>query len=175
MSRVSRKPISLPQGVECVIDGSEIVVKGPKGIIKHVLDDGVEVKIESNGVFFRALDEIHQAKAGTLKAIVRSMAEGVSVGFVRKLLLVGVGYKAQVKGGILNLALGYSHPINYSIPEGISIETPTQTEILVKGINKYLVGQVAANIRAYRSPEPYKGKGVRYDGEMIVLKEGKKK
>ncbi len=176
MSRVPRKPVSLPQGIECIINDGEIIVKGPKGTLKHILnDDAVEVKVEPTGVFFKATNDIYQAQAGTVKAIVKSMIEGVNIGFVRKLQLVGVGYKAQVQNKVLNLVLGYSHPINYVIPEGISIETPTQTEILIKGIDKYLVGQVAANIRAYRLPEPYKGKGVRYEDEVIILKEGKKK
>ena len=177
MSRVAKKPIVIPTGVEINIDNLKITVKGPKGTMQIDSLDMVNVKKENDQVIFVTNEEIENADmiAGTTRALVGNMIIGVTKGFERKLLLVGVGFKAQVQGKVLNLALGFSHPIKFFIPVGITIEAPTQTEILVKGIDKYLVGQVAAKIRAFRPPEPYKGKGVRYDGEIIVKKEGKKK
>jgi large subunit ribosomal protein L6 len=169
-------PIPLPSGVEVKIAGQSVSVKGAKGTMDHVVHDLVSVALE-DGVLNVSANNASQASnalSGTTRALLNNMVTGVSAGFTRKLEIVGVGYRAQVQGQKLNLSLGYSHPVEYAIPEGITIETPTQTEILVKGVDKQQVGQVAANIRAYRRPEPYKGKGVRYGGEVIVKKEAKK-
>jgi large subunit ribosomal protein L6 len=169
-------PIPLPSGVEVKISGQTVSVKGAKGVMEHVVHDLVSVALE-DGVLNIAANNTSQASnalSGTTRALLNNMVTGVSAGFTRKLEIVGVGYRAQVQGQKLNLSLGYSHPVEYAIPEGITIETPSQTEILVKGVDKQQVGQVAANIRAYRRPEPYKGKGVRYGGEVIVKKEAKK-
>ena len=151
MSRVAKAPVSLPQGVTATISGQQVTIKGAKGSLNLPLKGGVTVEQGDN------------------------MVEGVSKGFERKLELQGVGYRAQAQGKVLNLTLGFSHPVNFAVPDGITIETPTQTEILIKGIDRQVVGETAAKIRAYRPPEPYKGKGVRYAGEKIELKEGKKK
>lgn len=177
MSRVAKKPIELPKGVEVKIDGQNISVKGPKGLMEFSVHNDVEGQINDNVVTFQAKNELQAAVAlaGTTRAVVNNMVVGVSEGFERKLELVGVGYRAQAQGQTLNLTLGFSHPVAFESPEGITIETPSQTEILIKGIDRQLVGQVAANIRAYRPPEPYKGKGVRYSGEHVVRKEAKKK
>lgn len=177
MSRVAKKPIELPKGVEVKIDGQNISVKGPKGALDFAVHADVEGEIADNVVTFKArqTQQSAVALAGTTRAVVSNMVVGVSEGFERKLELVGVGYRAQAQGKVLNLTLGFSHPVAFEVPDGITIETPTQTEILVKGIDRQLVGQVAANIRAYRPPEPYKGKGVRYSGEHVVRKEAKKK
>jgi len=169
-------PIPLPSGVEVTIAGQSVSVKGAKGTMDHVVHDLVSVALE-DGVLNVSANNASQASnalSGTTRALLNNMVTGVSAGFTRKLEIVGVGYRAQVQGQKLNLSLGYSHPVEYAIPDGITIETPTQTEILVKGVDKQQVGQVAANIRAYRRPEPYKGKGVRYGGEVIVKKEAKK-
>ena len=169
-------PIPLPSGVEVTITGQSVSVKGAKGAMDHVVHDLVSVALE-DGVLNVSANNASQASnalSGTTRALLNNMVTGVSAGFTRKLEIVGVGYRAQVQGQKLNLSLGYSHPVEYAIPEGISIECPSQTEILVKGVDKQQVGQVAANIRAYRPPEPYKGKGVRYGGEVIVKKEAKK-
>ncbi|KRE98618.1 50S ribosomal protein L6 [Frateuria sp. Soil773] len=174
MSRVAKKPISLPKGVELKSDASGISVKGPKGTLSVHALPGVSVAID-NGVATIALAEGADDKfGGTARALLANMVKGVSDGYERKLELVGVGYRASMAGKALNLSLGFSHPVVFNAPEGISIETPSQTEILVKGSDKQLVGEVAAKIRGYRPPEPYKGKGVRYSGEKITLKEAKK-
>ncbi len=177
MSRVAKNPVTIPAGVEVNIAAGEIVVKGPKGSLAQPIVSDVTVKIEDGNVVFAANgnSKFARAMSGTLRALVNNMVNGVSKGFERKLTLVGVGYRAQAQGEVLNLSLGFSHPVVHSIPKGITCETPTQTEILLKGADKQLIGQVAAEIRAYRSPEPYKGKGVRYADEVVVIKETKKK
>jgi large subunit ribosomal protein L6 len=178
MSRVSKKPIVLPTGVEASVSGCEIKIKGPKGSAQlHFEEKTLDIKKEKNDIMFIPKKEIENADAiaGTTKALVKNMIDGVTKGFESKLVLIGVGFKAQTQGKFLNLSLGFSHPIKFSVPAGIVIDTPSQTEITVKGIDKYLVGQVAAKIRSFRPPEPYKGKGVRYEGEVVVQKEGKKK
>jgi large subunit ribosomal protein L6 len=174
MSRVAKKPIALPKGVEFSIGEQQIQVKGPKGTLHGPRPDGVEVNIQDNEVQLSVRSDQDWAMAGTLRALLNNMVVGVSEGYQRKLELVGVGYRASMQGRDLNLTLGFSHPVLFQTPEGITIETPTQTEILVKGADKQAVGQVAAKIRGYRPPEPYKGKGVRYSGEKIVMKEAKK-
>ena len=177
MSRVAKAPVTLPNGVEVTIKGQHIEVKGAKGTLSTTLHDLVVIKNE-NGVLSLGPRESTQTgwmQAGTARAVINNLVTGVSAGFERKLQLVGVGYKAQAKGKVLSLSLGFSHPVDYVIPDGIKIETPTQTEILIRGIDKQKVGQIAAEIRAYRKPEPYKGKGVRYSDEVILLKETKKK
>ena len=178
MSRVAKKPVSIPSGVEVKIDGQLLTVKGSKGQMQHNLHNLVEVaQNDASEVVVGVREESRDAwiMAGTTRALVDNFVTGVSEGFEKKLQLIGVGYRAQAKGKVLNLTLGFSHPVNHDIPEGISIETPSQTEILVKGVDKQKVGQVAAEIRAYRPPEPYKGKGVRYADEHVVRKEAKKK
>lgn len=177
MSRVAKKPITVPAKVEVKIAGQVVSAKGPKGQEKVELHDLVSVQLEDKNLQVSANDESKLANAlsGTSRALLANLIHGVEHGFERKLLLVGVGYRAQTQGHVLNLTLGYSHPVKFDIPAGITIETPTQTEILVKGVNKNLVGQVAANIRQFREPEPYKGKGIRYSDEVIILKETKKK
>ena len=177
MSRVAKKAVELPSGVEIKIDGQEITVKGSKGSMQHDVHNSVEVKQDDNMLRFAPKDDsaISIALAGTTRALVNNMVTGVSQGFEKRLHLVGVGYRAQAQGQKLNLTLGFSHPVDYPVPEGINIETPSQTEVVVKGVDKQRVGQVAAEIRAYRPPEPYKGKGVKYADEVIVRKEAKKK
>ncbi len=179
MSRVARKPITLPSGVEVNLNGQLITVKGSKGSAQHQIHFAVELSKEGNVIKLSPRQEsalrTADAIAGTTRAVLQNMVVGVSQGFERKLVLVGVGYRAQAQGNVLSLSLGFSHPVKYTVPQGITIETPSQTEILVKGISKEAVGQVAADIRAFRPPEPYKGKGVRYSDEKIKLKEGKKK
>lgn len=174
MSRVAKNPIKLPSGVDLNISGSKLNVKGPKGNLTVVLYPGISFD-ESDGEYtVKNENKKDLSMAGTFRALVNNMVTGVSAGFQKKLQLVGVGYRAQVQGNKLNLALGFSHPIEYSAPEGITIETPSQTEIIVTGCDKQKVGQVAAEIRAYRPPEPYKGKGVRYADERVARKEAKK-
>ena len=174
MSRVAKNPIKLPSGVELKISGSELNVKGPKGSLALNLHPNVSLD-ENEGQYMVIPDnDKNIAMAGTFRALVNNMVTGVSDGFQKKLQLVGVGYRAQLQGNNLNLALGFSHPVVYSAPEGIKIETPSQTEIIVSGCDKQKVGQVAAEIRSYRPPEPYKGKGVRYADERVVRKEAKK-
>ncbi len=174
MSRVAKNPISLPTGVEFNISGSELKVKGPKGNLELNLHPNVSLE-ENNGQYLVKPDsDKSMAMAGTFRALVNNMVVGVSEGFQKNLKLIGVGYRAQLQGNKLNLALGFSHPIEYTAPEGIKIETPSQTEIIVSGCDKQKVGQVAAEIRSYRPPEPYKGKGVRYADERVVRKEAKK-
>jgi large subunit ribosomal protein L6 len=174
MSRVAKNPIKLPAGVDINISGSNLNVKGPKGNLSVVLYPGISFD-ESDGEYtVKNANEKNLSMAGTFRALVSNMVTGVSTGFQKKLQLVGVGYRAQAQGNKLNLALGFSHPIEYAAPEGITIETPSQTEIVVSGCDKQKVGQVAAEIRAYRPPEPYKGKGVRYSDERVARKEAKK-
>ena len=174
MSRVAKKPINLPKGVEIKSDATGISVKGPKGTLAIHHLPGASINID-NGVANIVLAEGADDKfGGTLRALLANMVKGVSDGYERKLELVGVGYRASMAGKSLNIALGFSHPVVFEAPEGITIETPTQTEILIKGSDKQRVGEVAAKIRGFRPPEPYKGKGVRYSGEKITLKEAKK-
>lgn len=178
MSRIAKKPIEVPSGVDVKVDGSLIKVKGSKGLLEHNLHNDVDMKIEGNVITFAAKDPKSKpavALAGTSRAIINNMVVGVTAGFEKKLQLIGVGYRAQAQGKKLNLTLGFSHPVEYPVPEGITIETPSQTEIVIKGFDKQVVGQVAAEIRAYRPPEPYKGKGVRYADEQVIRKEAKKK
>jgi large subunit ribosomal protein L6 len=177
MSRIAKNPVALPAGVQIAIDAQGVTVNGPLGMLRQQLNAAVVV--EQDGALVRckpAEGSVNgSAHAGTARALINNMVVGVTAGFQKKLTLVGVGYRAQAQGSKLNLALGYSHPIVHDMPEGIKVETPTQTEILIKGVDKQQVGQVAAEIRAYRSPEPYKGKGVRYADEKVILKETKKK
>src|SRR5580765_1917516 len=177
MSRIAKYPVPLPKGVEVTIAADNISVKGPLGTIARPADPNVEVKKEGEQVLFKALGNSNHANAmsGTMRALVANMVAGVTKGFEKRLTLVGVGYRAQAQGDKLNLSLGFSHPVVQQMPKGVKVATPTQTEIVVSGIDKQLVGMVAAEIRDVKPPEPYKGKGVRYTGEAIVLKETKKK
>ncbi|WP_218310947.1 50S ribosomal protein L6 [Alteromonas antoniana] len=177
MSRVAKAPVDVVSGVEISISGQEVSVKGKNGTLSRVFNDAVEVVQEDNQLKALPREGFANgwAQAGTVRAILNSMIQGVSEGFEKKLQLNGVGYRAQAQGAKLNLTLGFSHPVVYEMPEGITVETPSQTEIVVKGADKQVVGQVAANIRAYRPPEPYKGKGVRYADEHVRRKEAKKK
>jgi large subunit ribosomal protein L6 len=170
-------PIALPAGVEATISDEKISIKGPQGTLSLPLTGQVTIKNENNTLTFAPVGESREAVAmsGTVRALVNNMVVGVSQGFEKKLSLVGVGYRAQAQGDKLNLSLGFSHPIVHQMPAGVKCETPSQTEILIKGIDRQKVGQVAAEVRAYRSPEPYKGKGVRYADEVVVIKETKKK
>ena len=174
MSRVAKKPVVLPKGVEFNAQSGNLSVKGPKGTLSIPLPEGVDVKVEDGNLQFSANDESKIPLAGTMRAILANMAQGVSAGFERKLELVGVGYRAAMQGKDLNLSLGFSHPVLFKTPDGITIATPTQTEIVVSGADKQRVGEVAAKIRGFRPPEPYKGKGVKYAGEVIIRKEAKK-
>ena len=174
MSRVAKKPVVLAKGVEVSVQPESISVKGPKGTLSIAKPAGIEVKIEDGNALLSANDASLVPLTGTLRAIVANMVHGVSTGFERKLELVGVGYRAAMQGKDLSLSLGFSHPVVFQTPEGITISTPTQTEILVAGADKQRVGEVAAKIRGYRPPEPYKGKGVKYAGEVIIRKEAKK-
>ncbi|MDH4285958.1 MAG: 50S ribosomal protein L6 [Gallionella sp.] len=177
MSRVAKNPVVVPSGVEVALAAGEVSIKGPLGTLKQSLSGDVSVAREGDSLMCKAQNESAQADAmsGTIRALLANMVQGVSKGFERKLTLVGVGYRAQAAGDTLNLTLGYSHPVSYKMPAGIKVETPTQTEIVLKGADKQRVGQVAAEIRAFREPEPYKGKGVRYSDEVVILKETKKK
>lgn len=177
MSRIAKAPVNIPKGVDIKLEGNNLTVKGSNGQLSYDMNPAVTLGIADNviQVQWDRDDKKATAQAGTARAIVSNMVVGVSAGFEKKLTLIGVGYRAQAKGNILNLALGFSHPIDYEVPAGIVVETPSQTEILVKGTNKQLVGEVAAKIRAYRPPEPYKGKGVRYADEHVARKEAKKK
>jgi large subunit ribosomal protein L6 len=177
MSRIGNLPITLPGGVDVTVASGRISVKGPLGTLSQQLGDVVQVSREGDKVVFKALDDSNHANAmsGTLRALVANMVQGVTKGFERKLQLVGVGYRAQAQGDKLNLTIGFSHPVVHQMPKGIKVETPQQTEIVIKGIDRQVVGQVAAEVRGYRPPEPYKGKGVRYADERVVLKETKKK
>ncbi|WP_186023153.1 50S ribosomal protein L6 [Burkholderia gladioli] len=176
MSRVGKSPIAL-QGAEVTLANGSITVKGPLGTISQVVNPLVTVVNQDGTLNLAPVDESREANAlsGTMRAIIANMVHGVTKGFERKLTLVGAGYRAQAQGDKLNLSLGFSHPVVHQMPEGIKAETPTQTEIVIKGINKQQVGQVAAEVRGYRPPEPYKGKGVRYSDEVVILKETKKK
>lgn len=174
MSRVAKKPIALPKGVDCQIMPDAVTVKGPKGTLALKVPAGVDVVIEGGEIKLNAKNPGDMKMAGTARALIQNMVRGVSEGYSRKLELVGVGYRAALLGKDLNLTLGFSHPVVFKTPADITIEVPAQTEIFVRGIDKQLVGEVAAKIRSYRPPEPYKGKGVRYSGEKITLKEAKK-
>jgi large subunit ribosomal protein L6 len=177
MSRVGKSPIALPQGAEVAIKGDVITVKGPLGTISQPANKLVSVTNDNGTLNLAPTDESREANAmsGTMRALVANMVHGVTKGFERKLTLVGVGYRAQAQGDKLNLSLGFSHPVVHQMPEGVKAETPSQTEIVIKGIDKQKVGQTAAEVRGYRPPEPYKGKGVRYSDEVVILKETKKK
>ena len=177
MSRIANQPVQIPSGVEVKLDGQAISVKGSKGVLDMVLHNIVDIKQEDNALLFSGKEGVFKSAsmAGTMRSLVNNMVIGVSDGYEKKLQLVGVGYRAAAQGKVLGLTLGFSHPVNFEIPDGITIETPTQTEIIVKGADKQKVGQVSANIRAYRPPEPYKGKGVRYSDERVLRKEAKKK
>ncbi|WP_372747764.1 50S ribosomal protein L6 [Litorivivens sp.] len=176
MSRVAKDPVSIPKGVEVKLNGSDIAVKGSNGNLSMVINEAVVVKQEDDKLVFAPRDEkTSWAMAGTTRALINNMVVGVSQGFERKLELNGVGYRAKASGKSVNLTLGFSHPIDYQLPEGVSADTPTQTEIVLKSADKQLLGQVASEIRAFRPPEPYKGKGVRYADEYVRRKEAKKK
>lgn len=177
MSRIAKSPISLPAGVEVKFSDSVVTVKGAKASLDKALNKNVSVSIEDGTVNVSPVSESKDnwAQAGTARALINNMVKGVTDGFEKKLVLVGVGYRAQAQGKKLNLTLGFSHPVEHAIPEGITVETPSQTEIVIKGADKQVVGQVASEIRAYRPPEPYKGKGVKYADEWILRKEAKKK
>jgi large subunit ribosomal protein L6 len=177
MSRIAKSPIAVPKGVEVNIVSGQISVKGPLGTIARAADPNVTVEKDGDKLRCKALGNSNHADAmsGTMRALVANMVAGVTKGFEKKLALVGVGFRAQAQGDKLNLSLGFSHPVVHQMPKGVKVATPTQTEIVISGIDKQLVGQVAAEVRAHRPPEPYKGKGVRYSDEVIVLKETKKK
>ncbi len=177
MSRIAKNPIAVPSGVEVSLNQDGVSVKGPLGTLTRKLDATVKVEFADGQLRVTASGDSRQAHAmsGTMRALLANMVIGVTKGFERKLTLVGVGYRAQAQGDKLNLSLGFSHPVEHAMPAGIKVETPTQTEIVIKGVDKHLVGQVAADVRAYRKPEPYKGKGVRYADEVVALKETKKK
>lgn len=174
MSRIAKAPIELPKGVEFKHQGGLVSVKGPKGNLEMKLHPGVSLEQDESTISVKPVKASDTPMAGTMRSLVDSMVVGVTDGFEKKLNLIGVGYRAQAQGKKLNLALGFSHPIDYEAPEGITIETPSQTEIVISGCDKQRVGQVAAEIRAYRPPEPYKGKGVRYSDERVARKEAKK-
>lgn len=177
MSRIAKAPIAIPSGIDIKLEGNQVTVKGSKGQLTASLHEKVSLNIENSQIEVKwdKGDKIANSQAGTARAVINNMVVGVSQGFEKKLALVGVGYRAQAKGDTLGLSLGFSHPVDYEVPAGITVETPSQTEIVVKGFDKQKVGQVAAEIRAYRPPEPYKGKGVRYADENVVRKEAKKK
>jgi large subunit ribosomal protein L6 len=177
MSRIAKYPVAIPEKVEVTVGQSELTVKGPLGTLKQAIASQVVVKREGDKVTFAAANDSKHANAlsGTMRKLVANMVQGVRQGFERRLQLVGVGYRAQAQGNKVSLSLGFSHPIVHALPEGVKAETPTQTEIVIKGVDRQKVGQVAAEIRAYKPPEPYKGKGVRYAGESVTLKETKKK
>jgi large subunit ribosomal protein L6 len=177
MSRIAKYPVAVPSGVEVTLDAGSISVKGPLGTRTQGLTGDVHVTLENGSLVFAAASDSQRSRAmsGTVRALVSNLVVGVTKGFERKLTLVGVGYRAQAQGDAINLALGFSHPVVHKLPLGVKAETPTQTEIVIKGTDKQQVGQVAAEIRAYRPPEPYKGKGVRYANEVVVIKETKKK
>ena len=177
MSRIAKYPVTLPKGVEATLAVEALSIKGPLGTLTQALRSDVGIEKEGDQLVFKHLNDSDEANAmsGTLRALVANMVLGVTKGFERRLTLVGVGYRAQAQGDKLNLALGFSHPVVHTMPKGVKVETPSQTEIVIKGLDKQLVGQVAAEVRAYRPPEPYKGKGVRYANEQVTLKETKKK
>ena len=177
MSRVGKNPVPVPANVEVTLSTSEVSVKGPLGTLRRRLVSDISVEHEDGKLVVKAANSSKQANAmsGTTRALLANMVKGVTAGFEKKLTLVGVGYRAQAAGDVLNLTLGFSHPVAHKMPDGVKVETPSQTEVVIKGIDKQQVGQVAAEVRAYRKPEPYKGKGVRYIDEVIVMKETKKK
>lgn len=177
MSRIGKKPVAVPAGVTATVSGQDVVIKGAKGELSFTVPSNVSVALDNGMIAVKPRDDSKKARAmwGMSRTMISNLIEGTTKGFEKKLDITGVGYKAAAQGKILNLALGYSHDINYPVPEGITIVTPKPTEIVISGINKQVVGQVAAEIREYRGPEPYKGKGVRYAGEFIFRKEGKKK
>lgn len=177
MSRIGREPVSIPANVEVILSSSEVSIKGPLGKLQRDLNSDVIIERDGDTLLVKVANDSRQANAmsGTMRALLANMVQGVTSGFEKKLSLVGVGFRAQARNEILNLTLGFSHPIIHKMPEGVKVETPTQTEVLIKGIDKQKVGQVAAEVRAYRKPEPYKGKGVRYTDEVIIMKEAKKK
>ena len=175
MSRVAKKPVTLPKGVDVTLEGNTVTVKGGKGTLSLTVHAGVKITHAENELRFEPNTLADDAQAGTARVLVGNMVTGVSAGFERKLQLVGVGYRAAAKPGALTLTLGFSHPVEYVLPAGITAETPTQTDIVLKGSDKRLLGQVAADIRAFRPPEPYKGKGIRYSDETVLRKEAKKK
>ncbi|ULJ64798.1 50S ribosomal protein L6 [Wielerella bovis] len=177
MSRVAKNPVTVPAGVEVNIGTDALTVKGAKGTLSLPLKGDVNIALNDGALTFQAANESKHATAmsGTVRALVANMVKGVSEGFEKKLQLIGVGYRAQAEGKVLNLSLGFSHPVKHEMPEGVSVATPSQTEIVLTGADKQALGQVAAEIRAHRPPEPYKGKGIRYVGEVVVMKEAKKK
>lgn len=177
MSRIAKAPVTIPSGVDIKVSGNNLTVKGSKGSLSFDFDSSVSIEIVDNvaSMVWNKDDKKATAQAGTARAIMNNMVTGVSTGFERKLSLVGVGYRAQANGNVLSLSLGFSHPVDFQVPAGVSVETPSQTDIILKGSDKQLLGQVAAKIRAYRPPEPYKGKGVRYSDEHVARKEAKKK
>ncbi|MDD2865533.1 MAG: 50S ribosomal protein L6 [Methylococcales bacterium] len=177
MSRIAKAPVTIPSGVDIKVSGNNLTVKGSKGSLSFDFDSSVSIEIAGNvaSMVWNKDDKKATAQAGTARAIMNNMVTGVSTGFERKLSLVGVGYRAQANGNVLSLSLGFSHPVDFQVPAGVSVETPSQTDIILKGSDKQLLGQVAAKIRAYRPPEPYKGKGVRYSDEHVARKEAKKK
>jgi len=175
MSRVANNPVELPKGVEVKLDGSALTVKGGLGTLELPLVEGVKISQEENVLTFAYDSDQHKAMAGTTRSLVSNMVKGVSEGWEKKLVLNGVGYRARATGKTVNLTVGLSHPVDYELPDGVSADTPTQTEVVVKGIDKQAVGQAAAEIRAFRPPEPYKGKGIRYADEHVRRKEAKKK
>jgi large subunit ribosomal protein L6 len=177
MSRIAKNPVVLPKGVDISLAANEITVKGPLGALRQRIHKAVRIEQDGDKLLCKAVDGATEgsAQSGTMRALLNNMVVGVTKGFQKKLTLVGVGYRAQAQGSKLNLAVGFSHPVVHEMPQGVKVETPTQTEILIKGIDKQQVGQVAAEVRAYREPEPYKGKGIRYADERVVLKETKKK
>ena len=175
MSRIGKSPVALPKGVEVSVDAGSVTVKGPLGALTQPLATGVKVLKNGDTLEFEPANEQADAMSGTVRALLANMVNGVTKGFERRLSLVGVGYRAQAQGDKLNLSVGFSHPVVHQMPKGVKVATPTQTEVVVSGIDKQLVGQIAAEIRDTKPPEPYKGKGVRYAGETVVLKETKKK
>ena len=177
MSRLVNTPLVISSGIEVKRDNNKLTIKGSKGILELEVHENVAFDIEDNNIKFRSTktDKFSKSVAGTMRSLANNILIGVSQGFEKKLVLVGVGYRAQVKKNVINLSLGFSHPVNYNLPESISAESPSQTEIVIKGIDKQLVGQVAAEIRKFRSPEPYKGKGIHYANEQARRKEAKKK
>ncbi|AOW76993.1 50S ribosomal protein L6 [Colwellia sp. PAMC 20917] len=177
MSRVAKAPVVVPAGVTVTLSGQDIIVKGPMGELSRTIHSDVVISQEENSIITNIVADVKGAwaQAGTTRALIQNMVEGVSTGYVKTLLLNGVGYRAKADGKSLNLSLGLSHPVNHAIPDGITVETPSQTEVILKGADKQLVGQVAADIRSYRKPEPYKGKGIRYSDEHVRRKEAKKK
>jgi large subunit ribosomal protein L6 len=177
MSRIAKSPVPIPEGVELTLDDRRVTVQGAKGELSMTLNQWVDFRQDEGEVNLAPKDNSQEAwaQAGTARSVINNMVVGVTEGFQRKLILNGVGYRAQIDGNVLNLTLGLSHPVNYELPEGVEVEMPSNTEVVIKGTDKQLVGQVAANVRGFRPPEPYKGKGIRYEDEALRLKEAKKK